>query len=141
MTSAGTQACARCADLEQRLGPLQSRLAQVEAELAAAKKDSSNSSKPPSSDIVKKPKDKPRNGKKRKRGGQPGHAKHERPLFPDDQVEYTDLHCVECPDCHRPVVPSKLPPQVIQQVELPLPIEMISVVGFRSHAGWSRKCK
>jgi transposase len=141
MTSAGTQACARCADLEQRLGQLQARLAQVEAKLAAAKKDSSNSSKPPSSDIVKKPKDKPTNGKKRKRGGQPGHAKYERPLFPADQVDYSDLHCVECPDCHGPVLPSKLPPKIMQQVELALPSELIALVGFRSHACWCRKCQ
>jgi len=140
MSIAGTQTCARCADLEQRLEQLQSRLAQVEAELATAKKNSTNSSKPPSSDFVKKP-NKPRSRKKRKRGGQPGHAKHERPLFPDDQVDYSDLHCVECPDCHGPVVPSKLPPKIIQQVELPLPSELISVVGFRSHPCWCRKCK
>jgi transposase len=140
MTIAGTQPCARCADLEQRLEQLFARVAQLEAELAAAKKNSTNSSKPPSSDIVK-PKNKPKNGEKRKRGGQPGHPRHERPLFPDDQVDYTDLHCVECPDCQGPIVPSKLPPKVIQQVELPLPSEMISVVGFRSHAGWCRKCK
>jgi transposase len=92
MMIAGTQPCARCADLEQRLEQLCARVAQLEAELAAAKKNSTNSSKPPSSDIVKKPKDKPKNGKKRKRGGQPGHPRHERPLFPDDQVDYTDLH-------------------------------------------------
>src|SRR5260370_14720683 len=134
MTTAGTQPCARCADLEQRLEQFCARVAQLEAELAAAKKNSTNSSKPPSSDIVK-PKIKPPNGKKRKRGGQPGHPRHERPLFPDDQVDYTELHCVACPDCHGPVVPSKLPPKVIQQVELPLPSELISVVGFRSHAG------
>jgi transposase len=137
---AGTQPCARCADLEQRLEQLCARVAQLEAELAAANKNSTNSSKPPSSDIVK-PKNKPKDGKKRKRGGQPGHPRHERPLFPDDQVDYTDLHCVECPDCHGPIVPSKLPPKVIQQVELPLPSEMISVVGFRSHACWCRKCQ
>jgi transposase len=125
----------------QRLEELQARIVVLEAELAAAKKDSHNSSKPPSSDIVKKPKDKPKNGKQRKRGGQPGHARHERPPFPDDQVDYTELHLIECPDCHGPVVPSKLPPKVIQQVELPLPSEMISVVGFRSHACWCRKCK
>ena len=140
MTIAGTPPCARCADLEQRLEQLCARVAQLEAELAAAKKNSTNSSKPPSSDIVK-PKNKPKNGRKRKRGGQPGHPRHERPLFPDDQVDYTELHCVECPDCHGPVVRSKLPPKVIQQVELPLPSEMISVVGFRSHACWCKKCQ
>jgi transposase len=141
MAIAGMQPCARCAEREQRLEQLHARVAQLEAELAAAKKNSSNSSKPPSSDIVKKPKDRPKNGKKRKRGGQPGHAKHERPLFPDEQVDYTDLQCIECPDCHGPVVPSKLPPKVMQQVDLPLPSELISVVGFRSHACWCRKCK
>ena len=140
MNIAGTQPCARCADLEQRLEQLCARVAQLEAELAAAKKNSTNSSKPPSSDIVK-PKIKPKDGKKRKRGGQPGHPRHERPLLPDDQVDYTDLHCIECPDCHGPVVPSKVPPKVIQQIELPLPSEMISVVGFRSHAGWCKKCQ
>lgn len=140
MNIAGTQPCARCAELEQRLEQLCARVAQLEAELAAAKKNSTNSSKPPSSDIVK-PKNKPKDGKKRKRGGQPGHPRHERPLFPDDQVDYTELHCVTCPDCHGPVVPSKLPPKIMQQVELPLPSEMISVVGFRSHACWCKKCK
>jgi transposase len=123
------------------VGRLRVEIAQLRAELAAAKKNSSNSSKPPSSDIVKKPKDKPKDGKKRKRGAQPGHPRHERPVFSDDQVDYTELYCVECPDCHGPVVPSKLPPKVIQQVELPLPSEMISVVGVRSHACWCRKCK
>jgi transposase len=125
----------------QRLEELQARIVLLEAELATAKKDSHNSSKPPSSDIVKKPKDKPKNGKKRGRGGQPGHTRHERPPFPDDQVDYTELRLVECPDCHGPVVPSKLPPKIIQQIELPLPNQMISVVGFRSHACWCRKCK
>jgi transposase len=133
--------CQGCSALRASVEELSAEVARLRAELAAAKKDSSNSSKPPSSDIVKKPKDTPRNGKKRKRGGQPGHARHERPLFPDDQVDYSDLYCVECPDCHGPVVSSKLPPKIIQQVDLPLPSEMISVIGFRAHACWCRKCK
>src|SRR5712692_2068363 len=141
MTMAGTQPCARCAELEQRLEQLQARVAELEAKLAAAKKNSSNSSKPPSSDFVKKPKNKPKDGQKRKIGGQPGHDKHERPLFADDLVDYTELHCLECPDCHGRVVPSKLPAKVMQQVDLPLPSEMLSVIGFRSHAYWCRKCK
>jgi transposase len=139
MNTAGTHTCARCAALESQFEQIQARVAQLEAELAAAKKNSANSSKPPSSDIVK-PKKK-RKGKKRKAGGQEGHTKHTRPLFPDDEVDYIDLRCVECPDCHGPVVASKEPPKVIQQMELVLPSEMISVVGFRSHACWCRKCK
>jgi len=120
---------------------LRVEVAKLRAELAAAKKDSSSSSKPPSSDIVKKPKPQRQGGGQRKRGGQLGHARHERSSFPDDQVEYTDLQCTECPDCHGPVVPSKLPPKIIQQAELPLPSEMISILGFRCHACWCRKCK
>jgi transposase len=120
---------------------LQGEVAQLRAELAAAKKNSSNSSKPPSSDIVKKPKDKSKDGKKRKRGAQPNHPRHERTPFPDDQVDYVELHCLECPDCHGPVVPSKQPPKVMQQVDLLVPSEMIAVVGLRSHACWCRKCQ
>jgi transposase len=141
MNMAGTLPCARCAALRQELEQLQMRVAQLQGQLAAAKKDSTNSSKPPSSDIVKKTQAKTKSHKKRKRGGQPGHAKHERPLFPDDQIDYADLHCGECPDCHGPVVPSKQPPKVFQQIDLPLATELISVVGFRSHACWCRKCQ
>lgn len=141
MTKARTHTCARCAVLEQQFAQLQARLAQVEAELAAAKKNSSNSSKPPSSDIVKKPKEQPKDGSKRKIGGQPGHPLHERTPFAEDEVEFTELHCFECPDCHGPVVPSKEPPKVLQQVDLLVPSELISVVGFRSHACWCRKCQ
>ena len=141
MTIAGTQPCARCAALEQEFAEFRARFAQLESELAAAKKNSRNSSKPPSSDIVKKPKDPPKDGKKRKIGGQPGHELHEHEPFPDDEVDFVELHCIECPDCHGPVVPSKNPPKVIQQVDLLLPSEMISVVGFRSHPCWCRKCK
>lgn len=141
MTIAGMHTCARCAVLEQQVDQLQDRLAQVESELAAAKKNSCNSSKPPSSDFIKKPKAPPKDGKKRKIGAQPGHELHEREPFPDDEVDFIDLHCIECPDCHGPVVPSKNPPKVLQQVDLLVPSEMISVVGFRSHACWCNKCK
>src|SRR5882672_8391477 len=118
MTTAGTQPCARCATLEQQSAELQARLAKLESELAAVKKNSRNSSKPPSSDIVKPPKDPPKDGKKRKIGGQPDHDLHLRSPFPDDEVSFVELHCIECPDCHGPVVPSKNPPKVLQQVDL-----------------------
>jgi transposase len=136
-----TSECQGCAELRKLVEQLQARLAQVEAELAAAKKDSGNSSKPPSSDFVKKPKPKPKDGGKRKIGGQPGHPLHLRTPFADEDVDYTELHCIECPDCHGPVVPSKEPPKVLQQIDLIVPSEMIAVVGFRSHACWCRKCQ
>src|SRR6266852_946605 len=102
--------CQGCAALMLLVDQLRAEVAQLRADLAAAKKNSSNSSKPPSSDIVKKPKDEPKNGNKRKRGAQPNHPRHERSPFPDNEVDYSELHCIECPDCHGPVVPSKLPP-------------------------------
>src|SRR5947209_9145939 len=68
---------------------LQATVARLQEQLAAARKDSSTSSKPPSSDIVKPPPPPPPAGQdKRKRGGQPGHPKHERALFPQEQVEH-----------------------------------------------------
>ena len=142
MTTAGAPNCAGCAALLQLVEQLQARVARLEAELAAAQKNSTNSSKPPSSDIVKKPKDKPKDGTVRKRGGQPNHPKHERPAFADDQIdERFEYRCIECPDCHGPVMPSKSPPKVIQQVELREPKELIRVIEFRSQACWCRKCQ
>ena len=140
--------CPGCAALKEvveqfrvELARLSAELAATKAELAAAKKNSSNSSKPPSSDIVKKAPDKPKEGKKRKRGAQPGHPRHERPPFAEEDVDYVELRCLECPDCHGPVLASKQPPKVLQQVDLNLPSEMISVVGYRSHACWCRRCR
>src|ERR1700681_4549933 len=101
MATAGTPTCAGCAALMQLVEQHQAEVAQLRAELAAAKKNSTNSSKPPSSDIVKKPKDKPKDGNKRKRGGQPDHPRHERPAFPPDQVdEHLEFRHRQCPDCH-----------------------------------------
>ena len=99
--------------------PLQERIAALEAELAKAKKNSSNSSKPPSSDIVKPKKPSREGGKKRKRGGQPGHEQHLRSPFPSEAVNeflpYT-LDC--CPDCGGTLVNSWRAPEVLQQVEI-----------------------
>src|SRR5947209_5235397 len=73
--------------LQAQLEVLQSTIAQLQAQLAAARKDSSTSSKPPSSDIVKPPKPPPPQGQDRRTiGGQPGHPKHARVLFPPEQV-------------------------------------------------------
>jgi hypothetical protein len=123
---------------------LRAEITALKAKIAALEKDSRNSSKPPSSDFGKKSKTKPKPKKDdndRKRGAQPGHDPHFRDPFGDADVQYSDIVCVECPDCHGPVTPSKLPPKIIQQIEVPLPSEMISIVGVRSYPGWCRKCK
>jgi transposase len=108
MAEAAANPCAECqrlqAQVEQQraqLEQLQAAVARLQEQLAASRKDSSTSSKPPSSDIVKPPPPAPPAGQdKRKRGGQPGHPKHERVLFPPEQVN----HCFEytldaCPCC------------------------------------------
>ncbi len=93
------------ADLKALVAELRAQVARLSEQIAKLSENSSNSSKPPSSDIVKP--SRPASGKKtnskktkRKIGGQPGHAQHERPPFSpeeiDDVREYR-LNC--CPDC------------------------------------------
>jgi len=75
--------------LEETIRELQQIIATLREEVARLKKNSSNSSKPPSSDIVKPKKILVRRGRKRRRGGQAGHAKYERTPFAEDQVDET----------------------------------------------------
>ena len=120
------------AELVEQIKQLTSRVEQLEAENARLKKNSSNSSKPPSSDIVKpkleEGKGKKRHRRKRKRGGQKGHPKYERPLFPPEKV--TDDEVVEITD---PNVLDDLDPldefEVFQQIELAE--ELYTVKEFR----------
>ena len=108
----------RCVRLERRNAELEARCGKLESDLARARKDSSNSSKPPSSDIVKPPRagDKKSNGKI---GGQPGHVRQERAPFPPEQVDKIVEHRHRrCPKCGGAVQPLKVPPRVLQQVEL-----------------------
>lgn len=78
---------------------LKARIAALEAELAAAKKTPWNSSLPPSTEH---PHAKPAPRKpesKKKRGGQPGHAKSERPLIPTEQCD--DVQPLKPTECRR----------------------------------------
>src|SRR6516225_8334841 len=69
---------------EQRLQALQQQVAQLTQRL---NQNSTNSSRPPSSDPphVKRRPPKPSAG--RQRGGQPGHARQQRPLVPPEQIK------------------------------------------------------
>src|SRR3990170_4266377 len=99
--------------------PLIERIAALEAELAKAKKNSSNSSKPPSSDMVKPPRPSAKDGRKRKRGGQPGHEQPLRPIFPPEAVNHFEPYTLDCcPDCGGSLRLSNLPADVLQQVEI-----------------------
>src|SRR5215211_3544910 len=68
---------------EQRLQAVQKQVDDLHHRLT---QNSTNSSRPPSSDPphVKRPPPKPELG--RKRGGQPGHKRQQRPLVPPEQV-------------------------------------------------------
>jgi len=132
--------CRNCQRLAQQLAALQARVARLEAQLAAARKDSSTSSKPPSSDIVKPPRAEPApEGGPRAPGGQPGHAKHERPLFAEELLAQTcDYRLDVCPACGGPLRPSGAAPLVSEQVDIraiPLHIER-----HRQHEGYCACC-
>jgi len=98
---------------------LNNQIDTLREEIARLKKNSRNSSKPPSSDIVKPPKP-PGKENKPKQGAQPGHPKHQRPLFEKDQIdEFHDYVLPSCPDCAGAVLLRlDLEPRVIQQVEI-----------------------
>jgi len=119
--------------IEEATAPLLARITQLEAELARAKKDSSTSSKPPSSDIVKPPARETKTGsgrkKKRRQGGQRGHARHERTLFPPEQID--KVWCYEWADSSLTVDWEPLNEfQTVQQVDL-LP-KLFEVVEHRA---------
>ncbi|MCH7897280.1 MAG: hypothetical protein IH782_10420, partial [candidate division NC10 bacterium] len=98
----------------------------------------STASKPPSSDIVKpsrpqRDKDKPG---KRKRGGQPGHPRHERPAFAPEEIDCSwDYTLHHCPDCGGKLTPGAEPPRVVQQVEI-----VASPIEVTEHRGLSCFC-
>jgi transposase len=128
--------------LQTQLDVLQRTIAQLEAQLAVARKDSSTSSKPPSSDLVKPPKPPPPQGQDRRHiGGQPGHPKHERALFPPELVNggSHDYFLELCPSCGHGLHPTTAASRVVQQIEIhevPLEIE-----AHCSHPGWCPHCQ
>lgn len=102
---------------EAKVAKLEARVAELEAQLGKTPK---NSSLPPSSQhphakpAPRKPKS------KRKRGGQPGHKKHERPLVPSDQCdEVQTLKPTECRRCGEQLSGSDPQPLRHQVWELP----------------------
>ena len=111
---------AKLAQAMELIAQLRARIRRLEGQLARAKQNSGNSSKPPSSDITKAPPTGGGSSNPRKIGGQPGHARHERPLFPPDQIDERKIHGLnQCPKCGgRNLEVLSEPAQVFQQVEL-----------------------
>ena len=140
MASPRDHRCPNCVLLERRMAVLEDQVAALQAQLAASKKNSTNSSKPPSSDVVKPPRPGGVGGRKRKRGGQPGHPRHERPPFTLKEIdEHVDYTVSICPDCGGRTRPLDLAPRIVQQVEIiRSPIEISE---HRGQACFCRRCQ
>jgi transposase len=95
---------------------LESRIEQIER----GQKTPQNSSLPPSTQHPHaRPQQRKRKSKK-KRGGQPGHKKHERPLIPTDQCDdVVPLRPTECRRCSEKLLGSDPEPLRHQVWELP----------------------
>lgn len=110
---------ARLEEQERQLEGWRGSLKKLEEKLAAAQKDSSTSSKPPSSDLVKPPGPPPGGQARRSIGGQPGHPKHERALFPAQQVHEFFEHTLQgCPCCGGQLQGNGDLVRLIQQVDV-----------------------
>lgn len=140
-------------ELEQRIVTLEKENEVLRAQLELSKRrvielevrlaqNSTNSSRPPSSDSpnVGKKKRKVRAKKgKRKRGGQPGHKRHERALAPESEVaEMIPVKPSRCRTCEKPLRGSDPEPYRHQVVEIP-PIEP-RVTEWQLHSLSCRHC-
>lgn len=115
-----TMLAASQAQLHEELAAAHRRIDSLEARIAALGKNSQTSSKPPSSDIVK-----PRSGARtqpgRKIGGQPGHPRHERILFCEEELSAPPFehYASTCPCCGGEGIPEpEWEPKVLQHVEI-----------------------
>lgn len=91
---------------------LSARIEELERKVAQLTKDSSNSSKPPSSDgPAAKPRPRPpRQSRKRKPGGQPGHKGNKRELIPvEDVTRIEEIVPAKCGRCRQPFGSGDLP--------------------------------
>src|SRR5206468_4188283 len=125
------------------LAELLDRVEQLEAENRDLKArlglNSTNSSKPPSTDPPTRKRKPPVPPSGRKRGGQPGHRRHDRPLVPpahvDEVVECRPSHCAACAAALAGNDPEPFRRQV---AELP-PIQP-HVTEYRQHTLTCRRC-
>ncbi|MCR4414581.1 MAG: transposase, partial [Thermoguttaceae bacterium] len=86
---------ARIAELEAENAKLRMRVAELEAKVDELQRQAKgttpqNSSLPPSSQHPHARPQRPEPKSKKQRGGQPGHAKHQRPLIPTDQCNHVE---------------------------------------------------
>jgi len=134
------------AQLEQQriqMETLRAAATRLEEQLAAAGKNSATSSKPPSSDIVKPtPPPPPPGQEKRHIGGQPGHPKHDREMFPPEALTRPPHHhTIEiCPQCGHGLKPAAdTAPRIVQQIEIP--IVPLIIEEHRRMPFWCEHCQ
>jgi len=96
------------------IATLEARIAQLEARL---NQNSSNSSRPPSSDPPHFKPAPPRPTGRRRKGGQPGHPKNNRPTLPPDEV--VELRADACRHCRTPLCGDDPQPLTHQVIEIP----------------------
>ena len=107
----------KVAILEKRVDEFERQNAEL---LERLNRSSRNSSKPPSSDQPHVKRSPPRRNSGKKRGGQPGHPKHERELVPADQVrDVLDVLPSECRRCATPLTGADPQPLRHQVAEIP----------------------
>jgi transposase len=147
MKEKAARRCANCERLQAQLGAqrlqieaLQAAVRQLQEQLASARKDPSTSSRPPSSDVVRPPLPPPAVGEtKRRIGGQPGHPKHERALFPPEMVT-PFLHTLDaCPCCAGAVRRNAHFVKLVQQVDFGPP--PLTVQEHTSPEYWCERCR
>lgn len=140
--------CRNCQRLQARVDALHKQVQDLLAEvtslreqLAAARKDSSTSSKPPSSDIVKPPKPTPLQAQQpRTIGAQPGHLKHQRPLFPPQQVgQFHEYTLDACPACGGALRRNAHFANLVQQVDIDKP--PLRIAQHTSPEYWCDHCQ
>ena len=153
MVADATTPCPRCEQLQtqldaqraqldaqqQQFDTLQATIHQLQEQLASARKNSATSSKPPSSDIVKPSPPSSPDQAQRSPGGQPGHPRQQRQLFPPEMVQIINHRADACPTCGQGLEPVAGTPRLVQQVEirdLPLRVEE-----QRGLPGWCPACQ
>lgn len=105
---------------ERRVAEYEDRIAELEAELKGLRKTPQNSSLPPSTQHPHAKPVPPKAKSNQKRGGQPGHARHERPLIPTEECDaVVPLKPTECRRCGTKLSGNDAEPLRHQVYELP----------------------
>lgn len=128
--------CKRLEKMEAELRKAEAKIKELEHRLNL---NSSNSSKPPSTDPPDQKQTKEKSKSGRRRGGQPGHPRNERPLVPPEKLKETvDCKPDTCSHCGGPLTGEDPHPECHQVAELP-PVEP-EVVEYRVHTLVCKRC-